>query len=297
MDIDFNDIDWNRIWKTQMMCWRKTSGKSCSEFWADEKSARVYSDKYGKHHRERIEKTLQGLGLTPESRVLDIGAGPGNLALPMAALAGSVTTVEPSPGMNAVMASEMAQSRITNIVRIEKTWEKVDLKTDLEPPYDLVLASMSLGMPDIRAALEKMNGVCNGQVVLFWHAGIPGWEIMPRALWPDLFDTDYHGGPKSDVLFQVLYQMGIYPEIRVFSNHFTEVFRDMDTAVDFYYRRFDQLRPEHRPALVSFLNAHCSTSERGLVHGFDHQSMRFAWRPEKFRQKETRPEEACRETA
>lgn len=279
MEINVTNIDWNRVWQSQMTDWRESAGKSCSQFWADEKSAQVYAEKYGEHHRERVEKTLQGLDLNRDAKVLDIGAGPGNLALPMAALAGSVTTVEPSPGMNKVLAAGMAKADITNIRQVEKNWEDVDPDADLEAPYDLVLAAMSLGMADIRAALEKMNRVCSGQVVVFWHAGIPEWEKMPRTLWPELFNIDYHGGPKSDVLFQVLYQMGIYPEIRVYSHHFTEVFPDMDAAAAFYFKRFDQLEEGHRPALVSFLESHCRTCDQGLVHGFDHQSMRFAWRP------------------
>ncbi|WDP90155.1 MAG: class I SAM-dependent methyltransferase [Desulfobacter sp.] len=272
------DTDWNRVWASQTEMWRQSAGKSCREFWADESSARVYAEKSNTSHEKRILKTVAGLNLSPHDRVLDIGAGPGNLALPMAEICRSVTTVEPSPGMNRVMAKSLAQKGMENIIRVEKTWEEVDLGRDLDPPYDLVLASMSLGMADIRGAVEKMNRVCRGRVVLFWHAGIPAWEIMPKALWPKLFNTQYHGGPKSDVLFQVLYQAGIYPEVQTFSSRFTEVFHDMEAAKNFYFKRFSCLMPEHGPELESFLQAHCEATTEGLSHGFDHTVMRFEWR-------------------
>ncbi|WP_462269062.1 class I SAM-dependent methyltransferase [Desulfobacter sp.] len=271
------DIDWNRVWEEQTLLWRDSAGKSCKEFWADEGAARVYSQKAGGSRSERVTKTVAGLGLTPATRVLDIGAGPGNLALPMAQTARSVTTVEPSPGMNQVMARKISDRKAGNIIQVEKTWEAVDPDNDLSAPYDLVLASMSLGMKDIRAAIEKMNRVCRGRVVVFWHAGIPGWEIMPRALWPKLFNMDYYGGPKSDVLFQVLYQMGIYPEIQVASNRFSEVFEDLQKAKDYYFRRFTCLKPEHGKALEEFLLGHCEQTEQGLTHDFVHESMRFEW--------------------
>ena len=272
------EIDWNRVWEEQTRLWQDSAGKSCKEFWEDEGSARVYSKKANSHHSERITNTVAGLGLTPETRVLDIGAGPGNLAIPMAEKAGSVTTVEPSPGMNQVMTQAIADHKTDNIIQLRKTWEEVDPDKDLEPPYDLVLASMSLGMKDIRAAIQKMNQVCKGRVVIYWHAGIPEWEKMPKALWPKLFNTDYHGGPKSDVLFQVLYQMGIYPEIQVSSNRFSEIFPDMEEAKSFYFKRFNRIGTQHSRALEAFLLDHCEQTDQGLVHNFSHESMRFEWK-------------------
>ncbi len=272
------NINWNDEWKHGMDLWLNSSGKSCKEFWADEKSAAVYSREHVEHHKKRIDRTLEGLDLTPRTRVLDIGAGPGNLAIPMASRVRSVTTVEPSSGMNAVMKASIDQQKVGNITSVEKTWEAVDPDLDLTPPYDLVIASMSLGMRDIRAAIEKMNQVCAGEVILFWHAGIPGWEDMPKTLWPQLFGKEYHGGPKSDLLFQVLYQMGIYPQIEVFSNHFHEVFPSLEAALAFYCKRFDQIQPAHHPMIQSYLEKKCVKTEEGFIHGFDHIAMKFSWK-------------------
>ncbi len=278
--MNYDRINWNEVWQNEMNHWHKSSGKSCKEYWADEKSAAAYSKEHIKHQQNRIEKTLKGFNLTPGYRVLDIGAGPGNLALPIAKNVHSVTTIEPSYGMNRVMRNDIQEQGIVNIIPIEKTWEEVDPNIDLEPPYDLVIASMSLGMNNIQAAIEKMNQVCTGIVTLFWHAGIPGWEDMPKTLWPELFGEKYHGGPKSDILFQVLYQMGIYPEIQVFSNHFHEIFPSLENALEFYCKRFDPIQPEHWPLLESYLSEKCIKTKEGFVHGFDHTTMKFSWKNE-----------------
>ena len=195
----------------------------------------------------------------------------------MAKKALAVTTVEPSPGMNQIMARAIKERGLTNVIQVEKSWEESDPDQDLDPPYDRVLASMSLGMTDIRAAVEKMNQVCVGRVHIIWHAGIPGWEKMPKALWPDLFGKAYHGGPKSDVLFQVLYQMGIYPEIRVMTSHFEETFSTMDQAMEFYITRFKQLEQHHYPILEAYLSDVMTKTDAGLVHGFEHAAMLFSW--------------------
>ena len=279
MTIPANETDWNQIWGQQMTQWRECAGQSCQDFWDDEESAAVYAEKHAKQNHKRVERTVTALELKPEFRVLDIGAGPGNLALPMAARVAHVTTVEPAAGMNRIMASEMARQSISNVRPVKKSWEEVCPDQDLEGLYDLVLASMSLGMADIRGAVEKMEAVCCGRVVLFWHAGIPGWEQMPRALWPTLFNAPYHGGPKSDVLFQVLYQMGIYPQIQVTRNCFSEVFPSMAAAVAFYRHRFPHIRDEHVPQVESYIREHCRKRGEEWIMDFDHASMGFSWTP------------------
>ena len=271
-------MDWNQAWGLEIDLWQKASGKSCQEFWADKKSARIFAQKEIEHQKNRIDQTLASLDLKKSMQVLDIGSGPGSLAIPMARKVNSVTTVEPSSGMNQVMADLVAEENLTNIIPVAYSWEEVPIAR-LTPPYDLVVASLSLGMRDIRAAIEKMNQVCSGQVALFWHGGIPEWEDMPRALWPDLFNTPYHGGPKGDILFQVLYQMGIYPEIKVFSNYFCEIFSSLDEAVTFYGKRFQELGPQHGPVLRAYLEDHCKKTKEGLVHGFNHVIMKFSWSP------------------
>lgn len=272
----YMEIDWNKAWTEATELWNQSAGKPCQGFWADKKSAEVFAKKDIQQHKNRLEKTLSSLELTPDMRVLDVGAGPGNLAIPMAKKTAWITTVEPSPGMNAVLDDQIAENRITNITTIRATWEEVDV-TRLTPHYDLVVASLSLGMSDLKGAIEKMNQVCTGQVALFWHAGIPEWEDMPRALWPDIFAKPYHGGPKSDIIFQLLYRMGIYPEVKVFSNDFCEIFDSMDSAVSFYAQRFQILSPEHRPIVEAYLKEHCKKDNRGLVHEFNHIIMKLSW--------------------
>jgi cyclopropane fatty-acyl-phospholipid synthase-like methyltransferase len=48
---------------------------------------------------KRVKLTLDGLGLHRDMRVLDIGSGPGTLALPMAAHVREVTALDSSEGM------------------------------------------------------------------------------------------------------------------------------------------------------------------------------------------------------
>jgi 2-polyprenyl-3-methyl-5-hydroxy-6-metoxy-1,4-benzoquinol methylase len=122
--------------------------------------------------------TLNGLAVTRDSRVLDIGAGPGTLAIPLAPRVKSVTAVEPGSGMVSIMQERAARERITNISCVQKQWEDVDPARNLFGPYDVVIASLSLTMEDIQAALEKMDSVAKGFVCLYWFVDMPFWERM-----------------------------------------------------------------------------------------------------------------------
>ena len=117
--------------------------------------------------------------------------------------------------MVAILRERAAKEGITNISCVQKRWEDVDIARDLAGPYDIVIASLSLTMEDIRAALEKMDAVSRQYVCLYWFVDLPFWERMYADLWEPLHGTPYYSGPKADCLFDVLYQMGIYPNVEM----------------------------------------------------------------------------------
>jgi SAM-dependent methyltransferase len=210
------DIDWNEIWKSQMKRSRESSpGRDCARIWSSKESALRFWDMC-KKEQNRIERVIWETDITEKSRVLDIGAGPGTLAIPFAQKATHVTAVEPADGMCSVMREKMAEYGVENITIVQKRWEEVDVASDLDPPYDVVVASFSLGMFDIRNAIEKMIQASSRYIYLYHFAGESTWSGMWKELWPRLHGRNYICGPMSDVLYNVLYQMGIYPNITTF---------------------------------------------------------------------------------
>jgi SAM-dependent methyltransferase len=74
--------------------------------------------------RRRDEPTLERLRtlVQPEDVVLDIGAGGGRYALPLALASREVIAIEPSDGMRQVLAAGMAEHRIHNIQVVDGRW-------------------------------------------------------------------------------------------------------------------------------------------------------------------------------
>jgi SAM-dependent methyltransferase len=231
LDFIGGSIDWNEVWKEQFRR-NKVSNPSRDwpRLWVDKERAQRFWDLF-QENRDRVEWALQGIDTGPTSRVLDIGAGPGVLSLPFAKKVQHVTAVDPAKGMIEVLKDNMADQGISNISIVQKRWEDVSVKDDLQPPYDVVIASFSLGMPDIRAAIEKMIAVSSRYIYLYWFAGDTSWDHQFQEIWPRLHGRPYYPEPKCDVLFNVLYQMGIYPNIEVFNHQLDQRFPSISEAV------------------------------------------------------------------
>ena len=246
-------IDWNEVWIDQMRRSRETNTtRDCAKIWESQKSALRFWN-MSKENSHRVEETIAGTDFTPESIVLDIGSGPGTLAIPFAKKVAHVTAVEPAEGMLSVLREKMAEEGVENIDVVQKRWEDVNVAEDLDPPYDVVIASFSLGMADIRAAIEKMIEVASGQIYLYHFAGETHWDKDSRDLWPKLHGKEYTPSPKSDVLYNVLYQMGIYPHVRTFRLQHAQRFSSMEEAMEHFRHQYHITTAEQEAILREHL--------------------------------------------
>jgi 2-polyprenyl-3-methyl-5-hydroxy-6-metoxy-1,4-benzoquinol methylase len=82
--------------------------------------------------------------IKPDFEVLDIGTGPGTLAIPLAKRVKNVVALDPSKGMiNALEESAVAEG-IDIIATINKTWQEVD-DTEIREKFDLVISQRLYG--------------------------------------------------------------------------------------------------------------------------------------------------------
>ncbi len=239
------DPDWNEIWKQRQALQESSKGPGdATHNWNKKENAERYDANARSEYDDRVKNTIASLPLTKESRVLDIGAGPGTLTIPLAPLVREVTAVEPGAGMVEVLGKHAERERIRNITCVQKLWEDIVPETDLAAPYDIVVASLSLTMHDLREALRKMDAVSSGSVHLFWFVDMPFWERMNADLQEPLHGRAYHPGPKADCLFGVLYQMGIYPDVTMLSMSKEYRFGNRDEMLGFFRKRFGAGTPE-----------------------------------------------------
>ena len=78
-------IDWIEAWRCASKRHRSSRGYDDGRhLWSRDENARRYDASSRDGYAPRVEETIAGLPLRPDARVLDIGAGPGTLALPIA---------------------------------------------------------------------------------------------------------------------------------------------------------------------------------------------------------------------
>lgn len=213
---NIKNIDWNKLWGEKLQLSRAIKGKKCSDLWKNMDQAASYDNILKKSSGERLKNIMDSIHLNSSSRVLDIGAGPGNITVPMALKSNHVTAIEPSSGMVWHIEKKIKELDVKNITILQKLWEDVDIKGDFSNRFDVVIASFSLGMINIREALEKMNSASCGKVYLFWFSGIPLGEQIYSELWKSLKNKEYPVQPQSDILLNLLDQIGYHPDVTYF---------------------------------------------------------------------------------
>jgi SAM-dependent methyltransferase len=269
--------DWGEIWKT-MMARRQGIAPDCATLWDDRKHARHYWSTVQQLGENYIHKSLLELPLLPNSRVLDIGAGPGTLAIPLSKSVSQVTAVEPSPGMMAVLEENISHEKTSNIACIRKRWEEVDVDSELSAPFDAVIAAFSLDMPDIRKAVQEMIRVCKGRIYLYWFAGVPTWTSNYATLWPILHGRPYHPSPKSQVLLGVLKQMGIDPAVEFIPMTFPMRFRSLDEASEELSSEFNVRTEYQKTILADYLERILILEEESLVLPHSYMAVKMWWK-------------------
>lgn len=102
------------------------------------KMAKDFAERTDKQKATQLrDKTIRFLVdrkiLTPKTRVLDIGAGPGAWALPMSRHCAHVTALEPARSMTDIIAGRMEEEKVDNITIDPHTWQEVDHVESLCP--------------------------------------------------------------------------------------------------------------------------------------------------------------------
>ncbi|MFH0966902.1 MAG: class I SAM-dependent methyltransferase [Methanobacteriota archaeon] len=208
------------------------------DFWFQPDNVRRYLKNVRGQYGEFVNEQLQAMIIPPHARVLDIGAGPGPLAVPLAKQGCRVTIVEQAPLMCAACEEYRLAEGADPITIINKRWEDVSSE-ELGGPFDVVIASFSLTMIDIAHAIRTIQNAVSGRVYLFWFLTLPTWAEVTGDLWLPLQNKKYYPTPLADCLWNVLYEMGIYAHIEVMDPASPHRYESVEEAADQYFERLE----------------------------------------------------------
>jgi len=141
--IDFSF--WNEMWKQSYYDREKgIRANPLLEYW--DKRANDFSLMRKSNDYDFGRKVYAVLShvLTPDSTLLDIGAGPGSITIPFAQHIKCVTAIEPSKGMGAVLKENAKELGVENFNIIEEMVQDLPQDGSLDSQFDVVAISLVL---------------------------------------------------------------------------------------------------------------------------------------------------------
>lgn len=237
-------IDWNEVWK-ELRARRTVVQKSASS-WGERTSGARRMIREDRYVREFLSIIKPQQGWT----VLDMGCGPGTLALPLAPFVTHITAADFSQGMLDIVTEGCTARGITNVTTKKLSWED-DWQAAGMGMYDVVIASRSLVTEDLREAIVKMNGTARKKVFI---STIVNDGPFDRAVFEALGRT-LHAGPDYICNCNLLHQMDI-PATVDFITQDQRKFESRREAFESMSWMIDSMTDSERNSLEAFIDQH-----------------------------------------
>lgn len=256
--MDILKLDWNEAWKELS---NKRNKYRSSSFWdkrAESFAKHVRQDVYGKKFVQLLKPSLSW-------SVLDIGCGPGTIALLLAKKVKHITAIDISNKMLEILQKRAEEQNIKNITPLRVGWED-NWKEKGIGVYDVSIASRSLIVEDLKEAIEKINKHTRKKVFLSWKVGDgPFIRNMYEYVRGNLST-----GPDYIYIYNFLYQIGIYPNVVILEHIRDEVFSSLEDAVKGYSWMFDDITIEEENRLRDYLRKNLIKSKKGWKLRYPH---------------------------
>jgi len=210
------DIDWTDHWRRLVQERSAVAGSHGDPSYWDRRAPT-----FARSTRTRVDDFLAVVApyTSPRKTLIDVGAGAGRHALPLAERLEWVTAVEPSEGMRAQIPPR------DNMTVIASTWEEAEVA-----PADLVICAHVLyGIEEPAPFIAKLDRSARERVFIMLREGPmphPATVIRERML----------GGagprmPRFSDLFMLLVQMGIAPDVTFISYPIVQRYADLSEAL------------------------------------------------------------------
>jgi len=205
---------------------------------------------------------------------LDVGAGCGTLAIPLSKAGKTVTALDPSKAMIALLDEEIKKKKLRNVRTINAAWGEVEMK-----PHDVILCANVPGLlKDSIDFLKQANALAKKAVFLIEGADPNADKFYYKELYPLLFNKPFL--PRTDYLktYTDLHSLGIFANVEVIEYDFDQPFDNMEEAVDFWKEYMGIVTGEHDEKLKIFLEGKLKRYKDGLIARFHKKSAVIWWR-------------------
>lgn len=194
------DVDFGRLYRQHFAA--SGGREKPPEAWdarADDLSRELSGSPY-------VDELLRRVDLTGCRTLLDVGCGPGTIALALAPRLDRVWGLDYSRGMLDAMTRHAAARGLANVAPILRSWEE---PWDDVPECDLVVASRSTLVRDMEDALARLDAKAKRRVCLTSLAG----GRFVRADLVSLLGREKPSYPDYVYVVNLLHRMGRHPRV------------------------------------------------------------------------------------
>jgi 2-polyprenyl-3-methyl-5-hydroxy-6-metoxy-1,4-benzoquinol methylase len=190
--------------------------------------------------------------VTPQTSVLDVGAGTGRLTIALATQAKEVIAVEPNATMLDYIRRDASEQHLSNVSYLQTTWQ--DAPDTLSA--DIVICSHVLyPIKDIVPFLTKLQAATRDACYLYMRA--TPVDAQTSHIWHHFHGDERRMPPSYIHALDVLYEMGIYAEVEI-----------VETPQSLRYPSFEGAVDELIEQLILPEDERTHTELRGLLEGW-----------------------------
>lgn len=197
---------------------KRRGGPNSALFW--DRRADGFARNFKGDRREKrtadVLGLIKGTGLELDgAEVLDIGCGPGTLAIPLAEMGSNVTALDISAEMLKHLEMRIADAGLPSIKTIKSSWSDIDIDAlGFSSRFDLVIASMTPGINSPESFDKMMQA--SRKVCYYSNFVSRKWDVSYYELYQTLFGEKFgDGGYGFHIPFMYLYSMGYHPTIKL----------------------------------------------------------------------------------
>lgn len=205
---------------------------------------------------------------------LDVGAGFGALAVPLALRMDRVTALEPSPAMSDALERTAARRRLSNLALVRAEWGTVGVER-----HDVVFCA-HVG-PLLRSGapfLSEVSAYARVGVVLVRDMPGGGDKFFFRELYPLLLGRPYETRCDSEDTVAALAALGISAAVTTATYRSDQPFDDLEEACEFWMEYLGTTDPTVRRFLASWLPARLRRDGHRWIAPYEKQAAVLQWR-------------------
>jgi len=248
----YQEIDWDEMWRQSRA--RKSWKKKKSSDWDQRAASFAERNLYSPF----VAQFMAHLQTEPEWTVLDVGSGPGTLAIPIAGQVRHVTALDYSEAMLGELNKQARAAGRDNITTVQASWTD-DWQALAIARHEVAIASRSLSVEDLGGALRKLNAWAGKAVYVVDRVGAGPFD-------PELFAAigrDFEPGPDYIFTLNILYAMGIHARVDFLTLDGGRTYGSREEALHSYRWMVDDLTAQEEERLAAYVDARLSQNPDG----------------------------------